>query len=41
MEWWIWLIVAVVVVALLLGAFVAVQAKRRSGGVRTTDRRSA
>ena len=39
MEWWVWLVIVVVTIAALFGAFVALQAKRRSGGVRTTDRR--
>lgn len=33
MEWWGWLIVILVVIAVLVGAFIAIQARRRSGGV--------
>jgi len=33
MQWWGWLIVAVVVIAVLAVAFVAIQARRRKGGV--------
>ena len=33
MDWWVWLIIALVAVVVLAGGFLAVQAKRRSGGV--------
>lgn len=33
MDWWVWLILVLAVLAVLLGGFLAVQAKRRSGGV--------
>jgi hypothetical protein len=33
MEWWHWLIVALVVLAVLAGLVLAIQARRRSGGV--------
>lgn len=33
MEWWGWLIVALVLVAVLAAAVFAVQARRRKGGV--------
>lgn len=33
MQWWGWVIVALVVIALLVGAFIAIQARRRKGGV--------
>lgn len=39
MHWWVWLIIVIVVLAVLLGAFIALQAKRRSGGVIISDRK--
>ena len=39
MQWWVWLIIVIVVVAVVLGAFIALQAKRRSGGVIISDRK--
>jgi len=36
-QWWGWLIVAVAVLLVLLVAFLAVQARRRSGGVITVS----
>lgn len=38
MDWWIWLIIVVGIIAVMFAAFVAIQAKRRSGGVKTTKR---
>lgn len=35
MQWWVWLIIVVVVLSLLFGGFLGLQAKRRSGGVIT------
>lgn len=35
MQWWVWLIIVVVVFGLLFGGFIGLQAKRRSGGVIT------
>ncbi len=37
MQWWGWLILVFFVVALAVGAFLAVQARRRSGGVILAD----
>jgi len=34
-QWWVWLIVIVVVLGLLFGGVLALQAKRRSGGIIT------
>ena len=39
MEWWVWLIIVVVIVIVLVGGFIAIQAKRRSGGVIISDRK--
>ena len=38
MQWWVWLIIVVVVIAILFGSFIAIQARRRSGGVIISDR---
>lgn len=38
MDWWQWVIVVVVVIAVLTALFAFIQARRRSGGVRTTKR---
>ena len=38
MEWWQWVLVVVAVLAVLTALFAWIQAKRRSGGVRTTKR---
>ena len=40
MDWWVWLILVLVVLAVLVGGFLAVQAKRRSGGVIAEERRA-
>lgn len=37
MEWWGWLVVVLVALALLVGTVLLVQAKRRSGGIRLGD----
>ncbi len=37
-EWWQWAIVVIVVIAVLTALFAWIQARRRSGGVRTTKR---
>ncbi len=37
MQWWGWLILVVAVVAVSVGVLVAVQARRRSGGVIIAD----
>lgn len=39
MQWWAWLIIVIVVIVVLVGAFMAIQAKRRSGGVIISDRK--
>ncbi|MEU8523327.1 hypothetical protein [Streptomyces sp. NBC_01216] len=39
MDWWIWLIVAVAVVVVLTASALAVQARRRTGGVIAGGRR--
>ncbi len=36
MEWWGFLLIALAVLAVLVGAFLLVQARRRRGGVLTT-----
>ena len=33
MPWWLWLIIVVAVLVVAIGAVLAVQARRRSGGV--------
>lgn len=33
MQWWVWVVVAVVVLAIVVGGFAFIQAKRRSSGV--------
>ncbi|MDF9813723.1 hypothetical protein [Streptomyces sp. SPB162] len=33
MDWWIWIVIVVAVLAVLVGSAVGVQARRRSGGV--------
>ena len=33
MDWWVWVIIVVVVLAILAGAVLAIQARRRKGGV--------
>jgi ABC-type Fe3+ transport system permease subunit len=33
MDWWLWVLLVVIVVAVLAGALAWVQARRRSGGV--------
>jgi hypothetical protein len=33
MQWWVWVIVVLVVLAVLTGAFLAMQSRRRRGGV--------
>ncbi|GAA2019198.1 hypothetical protein JL107_15440 [Nakamurella flavida] len=38
MDWWVWLIIVVVIVVIAVGAFIALQAKRKSGGVIINDR---
>jgi hypothetical protein len=35
MQWWVWLIIVIVAVGAVMSAAVAIQAKRRSGGVIT------
>ncbi len=35
MAWWVWLIIIVVALAVLLAGVLAIQARRRSGGVIT------
>ena len=37
MQWWSWLILVLAVVAVSVGVLLAVQAKRRSGGVIIAD----
>ena len=37
MQWWGWLILVVAVVAVAVGVFLAVQSRRRSGGVIIAD----
>ena len=37
MEWWIWVIIIVAIVAAILALVLAVQARRRSGGVIIAD----
>lgn len=37
MEWWLWLLVALVVMAALVGGFALIQARRREGGVVLAD----
>ncbi|GGF97734.1 hypothetical protein GCM10007304_09580 [Rhodococcoides trifolii] len=37
MEWWGWLILVLVIIAVIVGAVLAIQAKRRSGGVIIAD----
>ncbi|MET3808097.1 hypothetical protein ABIB25_005124 [Nakamurella sp. UYEF19] len=39
MQWWVWLIIIIVIILVILGAFIAIQAKRRSGGVIISDRK--
>ncbi len=38
MDWWQWLIVAIVIIGLLVAGFAMLQARRRHGGVKTTKR---
>lgn len=40
MEWWTWLIIALAVLAAVTVGIVALQARRRSGGVIAQGRRS-
>ncbi|MDV8009004.1 hypothetical protein [Rhodococcus sp. IEGM 1318] len=37
MQWWTWLIIVIVIAALAVGAFIAIQAHRRTGGVIISD----
>jgi hypothetical protein len=37
MQWWGWLILVLVVIAVIVGAVLAIQAKRRAGGVIIAD----
>lgn len=38
MQWWIWVIIIVAVIAVVFALVLAVQARRRSGGVIIADR---
>ncbi|GFH34575.1 hypothetical protein [Streptomyces pacificus] len=40
MDWWIWLIIALAVLAAVASSVVALQARRRSGSVIVAGRRS-
>lgn len=40
MEWWIWLIMALAILAAVALCIVAIQARRRSGGVIAQGRRA-
>ena len=35
MQWWVWLIIVVVIIVALIGGVLAIQARRRTGGVKT------
>ena len=38
MQWWVWLIIVVIIIVAAIGAVLAIQARRRAGGVNIKDR---
>ncbi|AYV26460.1 hypothetical protein EES41_06960 [Streptomyces sp. ADI95-16] len=39
MDWWVWIVIALALLAVLAGSFLAVQARRRGGGVIVAGKR--
>ena len=37
-QWWVWLIIVVIVIVAVIGGVLAIQARRRTGGVIISDR---
>ncbi len=37
-QWWLWVIIVVVIIGVVIGAVLAIQARRRTGGVIISDR---
>ena len=38
MQWWVWLVIGVIVIVGVIGGVLAIQARRRTGGVIINDR---
>ncbi len=38
MQWWVWLVIVVIIIVALISGVLAIQARRRTGGVIISDR---
>ena len=37
-QWWVWLVIVVIIIVVVIGGVLAIQARRRTGGVIINDR---